>query len=104
MNHYKIKPLKSERFWFNYRTGAVNYTSEYRPSSNWRWVQVSAYHFDTKEEKDKLLLEADIVFKLYETEEYNFSYDVKIGSEKNLLIRYVVKKNKDTNNLDSLYF
>jgi len=106
MSHYKIKPLNSELFWFNYRTGAIGLLSEYRqrPSNNWRLVQSSSYLFHTQEEKDRLLSEADIVFKLCETEEERIRYSLKHGFEKNRLIGYAVKKNLETNNFDSLHF
>lgn len=103
MSHYKIKPLKSVFFWFNYKTGAIDYTSESRPSNNWRHVQSSAYRFDTQEEKDRLLSEADIVFKLYETLENRFrNVYLTPDNEKNFLVGYVVERNLETNNLDSL--
>jgi len=101
----KIRNIKSRNFWFNYRTGAVDYTSESRPSSNWRLIQPSAYPFDTQEEKDRLLSEADIVFRCYETQEDRFrNVYLTPDNKKNFLVGYVVKKNQETNNFDSLYF
>jgi hypothetical protein len=101
----KIRNIKSRYFWFNYRTGAVDYTSESRPSSNWRLIQASAYTFETQEEKDRLLSEADIVFRCYETQEDRFrNVYLTPDNKKNFLVGYVVKKNQETNNFDSLYF
>ena len=100
----KTKEIESRFFWFNYRTGAVGYTSEQRPSNNWRWIEVLAYPFDTKEEIDRLTSESDIIFKLCETEEERIRYSLKHGFEKNRLIGYAVKKNLETNNFDSLHF
>jgi hypothetical protein len=99
----KIKEIKSRFFWFNYRTGAVDYTSKTRPSNNWRWIQVLEYPYDTQNEIDRLNSEADIIFKLYETKEHIERYVLKDDGIKNRLIGYVVKINEETKNFDSLY-
>jgi hypothetical protein len=100
----KIRNIKSRNFWFNYRTGAVDYTSESRPSSNWRWIECLSYPFNTQAEIDRLNSDSDIIFKLYETEEEKIRWGLKHGIEKNRLIGYAVKRNEETNNFDSLYF
>lgn len=104
MNYHKIKSLKSRFFWFNFKTCAVDYTSKTRPSSNWRWIQVLEYPYDTQNEIDRLNSEADIIFKLYETKEHIERYVLKDDDIKNRLIGYAVKKNLEINNFDSLYF
>jgi hypothetical protein len=100
----EIRNIKYRNFWFNYRTGSVDYTSETRPSSNWRWIECLSYPFSTQEEIDRLKSESDIIFKLYETEEQKKLYVLKCGIEKNRLIGYAVKRNEETKNLDSFYF
>jgi hypothetical protein len=100
----KIRNVKNRNFWFNYRTGAVDYTSESRPSSNWRWIQVLEYPYDVQNEIDRLNSEADIIFKLYETKEHIERYVLKDDGIKNRLIGYAAKRNEETKKLDSLYF
>ena len=100
----KIRTIKSKYFWFNYRTGSVDYTSKERPSYNWRWIECLSYPFDNQEEKATLNSESDIIFKLYETEEEKIRWGLKHGIEKNRLIGYAVKRNVETGNFDSLYF
>jgi hypothetical protein len=96
----KIRNVKNRNFWFNYRTGAVDYTSEIRPSSNWRWIECLAYSFNTQEEIDILNSNADIIFKLYETDRIEGFMNQNVVR----LIGYAVKRNEETKNLDSLYF
>jgi hypothetical protein len=100
----KIRNIKYRKFWFNYRTGSVDYASETRPSSNWRWIECISYPFSTQEEIDRLNSESDIIFKLYESEEEKIKWGLKHGIERNRLVGYAVKRNEETKNLDSFYF
>ncbi len=93
-----IKAVKKRRFWFNYKTGQVNYISEDRPSNDWRWVECFTYPFSASE-TEKYLPDTETVYQLYETTTTDLYENTKT-----IFVGYVVKTNKNTGNLESLYY